>query len=69
MAQILTEAQLEDIKADYAASLLDLTFNSKPIINMLTSIAQENLDGASGIAKAIEEHIVKVLSPCDSAQY
>ncbi|ORY78612.1 hypothetical protein BCR37DRAFT_337516, partial [Protomyces lactucae-debilis] len=50
---------LDEIKADYAASLLDLTFNSKPIINMLTSIAQENIDGATAIAKAIEEHVAK----------
>ena len=57
---MLSPAELEDIKNDYALSLQDLTFNSKPIINMLTTIAQENIVAARPIARALEEHIAKV---------
>ena len=52
--------ELEDIRADYATSLLDLTFNSKPFINMLTTIAQENLHAAEPLVRAIEDRIASV---------
>ncbi|BFZ56086.1 FKBP12-associated protein [Savitreella phatthalungensis] len=55
-----TQAELEELAADYAVSLQDLTFNSKPIINMLTTIAQENIAAARPIARVLEEHIAKV---------
>uniref|UniRef100_A0A8C8W166 Uncharacterized protein n=1 Tax=Peromyscus maniculatus bairdii TaxID=230844 RepID=A0A8C8W166_PERMB len=45
--QILAKAgaagTLEDICHDYQSSLEDLNFNSKPHINMLTIVAEENL--------------------------
>uniref|UniRef100_A0A8C8UG73 Uncharacterized protein n=1 Tax=Peromyscus maniculatus bairdii TaxID=230844 RepID=A0A8C8UG73_PERMB len=40
---------LEDICHDYQSSLEDLTFNSKPHINMLTIVAEENLPFAKEI--------------------
>jgi hypothetical protein len=51
-----------DLKQDFLASLRDdLTFNSRPVIMNLTQIAGENINAASTIAKALEEHIQKVI--------
>lgn len=50
----------EEIKAEYTSSLADLTFNSKPLINVLTMLAEENLPNAKTIVEAIEEHLNKV---------
>ena len=50
-----------DLKQDFLASLRDdLTFNSRPVIMNLTQIAGENINAASTIAKALEEHLQKV---------
>ncbi|XP_063927873.1 uncharacterized protein LOC135141017 isoform X2 [Zophobas morio] len=59
---ILTDATMnsDEIKAEYTSSLQDLTFNSKPLINMLTMLAEENLAHAPYIVEAIEEHLDKV---------
>jgi hypothetical protein len=52
-----------DLKQDFLASLQeDLTFPSRPVISNLTQIASENINSASTIAKALEEHIQKVSS-------
>ena len=45
---------------DYKSSLADLTFNSKPLINMLTMLAEENVQYAPLIVQAIENHIQQV---------
>ena len=45
---------------DFKSSLGDLTFNSKPLINMLTMLAEENVQFAEEIVNVIEEHIHKV---------
>ncbi|KAH0813864.1 hypothetical protein GEV33_008932 [Tenebrio molitor] len=60
---ILTETTMnsEEIKAEYTSSLTDLTFNSKPLINVLTMLAEENLAHAPLIVEAIEEHLDKVI--------
>lgn len=50
----------EEIKAEYASSLADLKFNSKPLINVLTMLAEENAPNAEVIVQAIEEHLIKV---------
>ncbi|KAJ8919283.1 hypothetical protein NQ315_003867 [Exocentrus adspersus] len=50
----------EEIKAEYASSLADLTFNSKPLINVLTMLAEENSQNAKVIVEAIETHLSKV---------
>ena len=48
---------MESVLAEYQASLAELTFNSKPHINMLTILAEENVSYASDIAKIIEKQI------------
>uniref|UniRef100_UPI00358F5D9B pre-mRNA cleavage complex 2 protein Pcf11-like n=1 Tax=Myxine glutinosa TaxID=7769 RepID=UPI00358F5D9B len=49
----------EDVCEEYKSSLADLTFNSKPHINMLTILAEENLQYATDIVKIIEAQIAK----------
>lgn len=46
---------------DYELSLKDLTFNSKQIIDVLTTIADENKDQAAGIVQVIINRIYKCL--------
>ncbi|KAK9462518.1 uncharacterized protein V1516DRAFT_670476 [Lipomyces oligophaga] len=50
---------LEAIRQDYISSLQELTFNSRPIISTLTIIAQENIQAAEVISRAIEDHIAR----------
>lgn len=49
------------IVEDYAASLKELTFNSRPIIVNLTTIARENTEYADGIVNAITTRIYKCI--------
>ena len=49
-----------DARREYQSSLGDLTLNSKPHINMLTILADENRGFAEDIVAVIEEQISKV---------
>lgn len=49
----------ETILEDYANSLNELTFNSRPIIDNLTTIAKENVEVAEGILNTIVKKIQK----------
>lgn len=51
---------MEDIIEDYRNSLADLTQNSKPLINMLTMLAEDNETHAGLIVEAIETHLQQV---------
>ena len=51
---------MEDLTEEYQTSLNDLTFNSKPHINMLTILAEENKKYAETIVQLIEAQITKV---------
>lgn len=50
----------DDACREYQSSLEDLTFNSKPHINMLTILAEENIQFAKDIVAIIEAQISKV---------
>ncbi|XP_072317852.1 pre-mRNA cleavage complex 2 protein Pcf11 isoform X2 [Eucyclogobius newberryi] len=52
-------AAREDACREYESSLEDLTFNSKPHINMLTILAEENIAFARDIVGIIEAQISK----------
>lgn len=49
-----------DASKEYSEFLVDLTFNSKPIIDNLTAIAAENKHAAAAIVRAIESRIATV---------
>lgn len=55
-------AKERDIEEEYLSSLMDLNVNSKPLINMLTMLADENLEYAHVIVKAVEKHLAKVFT-------
>ena len=50
-------AMADEAVQNYMESLEDLTFNSKPIINSLTMIAEESVEEAAAIVTAIERTI------------
>jgi hypothetical protein len=57
MPENLSENELYD---DYINALNDLTFNSKPMINTLTIIAEENKEHKETIIRAIRDEMLKV---------
>lgn len=52
---------MSEIIDDYRQSLNELTFNSRPIIDTLTTIAAENVNVAGGILDAISNRIYKCI--------
>lgn len=59
---------MEEFSAEYKASLKDLTFNSKPVINNLTILADENKKYATEVVAAVEQRI-KEVGPMKSTQW
>jgi pre-mRNA cleavage complex 2 protein Pcf11 len=51
-----------ELYTDYINALNDLTFNSKPMINTLTIIADENKTQKEVIVRAIKDEMIKVSS-------
>ncbi len=56
-----TDTSPEQIGKDYYDALSSLTMNSRPIIESLTTLAQENTEAASEITKAVEKRINKAI--------
>ncbi len=54
------QADKSEFASDYNNELMELTFNSKPIINNLTILAGENSSASEDIVKVIESRIAKV---------
>lgn len=54
---------LKDDYQDFQNALNNLKMNSKPIINFLTILAEEKIDNAPQIVRAIEERILEVCIP------
>ncbi|XP_076802533.1 uncharacterized protein LOC143446670 isoform X2 [Clavelina lepadiformis] len=48
---------MQSVLSEYKASLAELTFNSKPHINMLTVLAEENANFASDIVRIIQTQV------------
>ncbi|XP_055372303.1 uncharacterized protein LOC129606180 [Condylostylus longicornis] len=59
-SEIDVNAMKQKIAEEYLSSLADLNVNSKPLINMLTILAEENIEHAEVIVKVVEQHIAKV---------
>lgn len=55
-----TTEREEEIRDEYLKTLLDLTFNSKPLIDVLTEVAEEEKAYASTIVDCIVEQLEKV---------
>lgn len=49
-----------ELADEYLSSLIDLQYNSKPLIDMLTILAEENITHGQVIVDAVEQHISKV---------
>lgn len=60
---VMTSTKAKEIEEEYTSSLSDLTINSKPLINMLTMLADDNVEHASAIVHAVEKHLQKVTYP------
>ena len=62
------DTTMSDAVESYRAALADLSFNSKPLINMLTMLAEESEQMAAEIVQVIDDQIEKVFitvsSPC-----
>jgi pre-mRNA cleavage complex 2 protein Pcf11 len=58
-------AKEKDIEDEYLSSLMDLNVNSKPLINMLTMLAEDNLEYGPVIVRAVEKHLAKVFTLLD----
>lgn len=50
----------KDVAEEYTSSLADLTINSKPLINMLTMLAEDYIEHAAIIVQVVEQHLQKV---------
>ncbi|XP_039248290.2 uncharacterized protein LOC120326123 [Styela clava] len=48
---------MDSVLEEYRSSLTDLTFNSKPLINMLTVLAEENYSHAPDLVRIIENQV------------
>ncbi|XP_012218940.1 pre-mRNA cleavage complex 2 protein Pcf11 isoform X2 [Linepithema humile] len=58
----MTSTKSKEVADEYISSLSDLSFNSKPLINMLTMLAEDNIEHAPAIVQAVETHLQKVRS-------
>ena len=52
--------KMNEAVVSYKTALADLTFNSKPLINMLTMLAEESEQMASEIVQVIDDQIDQV---------
>lgn len=50
------------IAEEYLSSLMDLNVNSKPLINMLTMLAEDNIEHVHVIVRVVEQHLAKVFT-------
>lgn len=55
------DVQDQELSNEYLSSLVDLTVNSKLLIDMLTSLAYANISRGPVIVETIAQHIDKVI--------
>lgn len=51
---------IKDDYQEFKNALNDLKLNSKPLINFLTILAEEKMQNAAQVVRAIEERILEV---------
>lgn len=56
----MADQKVTEELASYCEALKDLNQNSKPHINMLTMLAEENFHHGREVAQAIKDHIFQV---------
>lgn len=62
-------AKEREVAEEYSNALADLNVNSKPLINMLTMLAEENSAFAPIIVQCIERQLHKVFKLYNSNEY
>lgn len=62
-------AKEKEVAEEYSNALADLNINSKPLINMLTMLADENSPYAPIIVQCIERQLHKVFKLYNSNEY
>lgn len=62
-------AKEKEVEEEYSNALADLNVNSKPLINMLTMLADENSAYAPIIVQCIERQLHKVFKLYNSNEY
>lgn len=62
-------AKEKEVAEEYSNALADLNINSKPLINMLTMLADENSAYAPIIVQCIERQLHKVFKLYNSNEY
>lgn len=62
-------AKEKEVAEEYSNALDDLNINSKPLINMLTMLADENSAFAPIIVQCIERQLHKVFKLYNSNEY
>lgn len=62
-------AKEKEVAEEYSSALDDLNINSKPLINMLTMLADENSAFAPIIVQCIERQLHKVFKLYNSNAY
>lgn len=62
-------AKEKEVAEEYSSALADLNINSKPLINMLTMLAEENSAYAPIIVQCIERQLHKVFKLYNSNAY
>lgn len=62
-------AKEKEVAEEYSNALADLNINSKPLINMLTMLAEENSAYAPIIVQCIERQLLKVFKLYNSNEY
>lgn len=60
---MLDNTKAQESVDSYMSSVAELTVNSKPHINALTFLAEDYLNYAEAIVKAVDDHLLKVLLP------
>lgn len=56
----IVDMHVQEITESYLSSLLDLTSNNKPMINVLTILAEENINYGQVIVDTINQRINEV---------